>query len=126
MKDKEEFDFAAFPFPPPKEVFGALKKLLQSFNEEEEAAKNWPQVNKLTPGDLLKRRNHQSDMEAIIRELKLLRAKEAVLKASAEAQGEEWWCYLYKTYSLSAGNHHITEDGRILKEPKKEKTDSKK
>lgn len=80
---------------------------------------NWPQLTKLTPEDLLRRRKHEKSCCAAARKLQLLQAQADKISSDMKLEGKLWWAYLHKTYQLSADrNFHITEDGRILMEPR--------
>lgn len=96
---------------------------MEKFNHREYDTSNWNQCAKLSPADLLKRKAIENDNALVAAELELLESKAHALQEKVHADSREWWFSLYKTYGLMPGAHkyHITDDGRILMSPKREK-----
>jgi len=80
--------------------------------------KTWVQAGKLTLEDEGKRRSVYAKATERQREFQMLMKKGAALKAQNDADSDEWWHHVHKTYGLPEGNYHITDDGRIFCEPK--------
>lgn len=91
---------------------------LPDFLKEEKDFTTWKQAGKLTPDEMLQRRRHEIDSEAIVREERILRKQLDMLKGKVELAGQQWWASLYTSHSLpDKGSYHITIDGRILVDP---------
>lgn len=88
---------------------------------DESMEKEWIQVGKLSPEDFGKGRSSEAAIAELQREASLLLKKLGALRAQIEVHGEEWWNHIYKTYSLPRGCYQIHTDGRIFKQPKKDK-----
>jgi hypothetical protein len=103
------------------ELIDILEKI---FKGTEDDRSNWIQVAKLNSDDVLRKRNLFAKSALARREAEVLIKKAKALKANVEADGDEWWAHLHRTYGLPEGNYHIADDGRILTAPKEEKSDN--
>lgn len=101
-----------------------IAKMVEDFfksQESDEHVEKWDQIAKLTPEDVLRKRNLLASCNEKKREVKLLKAKVELVMANLEVESGEWWSHVYKTYGLPTGNYHIMEDGRVMREPENEK-----
>ena len=77
----------------------------------------WISVAKLSPEDILKKKNHDLQARRLASEAKVLHDKLRVITAQLEANRSEFWDGIYKAYSLPSDlQYKIDEDaGQVLK-----------
>lgn len=95
-----------------------IKDLLRQMFDIEPDYSTWKQVAKLTPEEIVKRRGHERACAKMVREFEILKSKVQLLKAKSDTESKQWWHSLHEAHSLPEASYHITEDGRILVDPK--------
>lgn len=107
-----------------EELFRLIEKKIGGhfgIPSDEEIEKTWTQVGKLTKEDQGKHRALEASTASQKRTHDMLKKKMAALKMKVEAESDEWWDYIHKTYGLPEANYHLSDDGRIFSMPKDKK-----
>lgn len=97
---------------------GMMKRLKEMLGDEENYS-SWKQVGVLTTEERIKKREHDRQCGQARRDVMILFKRVEQIKDSIDLTAAEWWSSLYKGHSLPGnGNYHITDDNRILVDPK--------
>jgi hypothetical protein len=80
----------------------------------------WSQVGVMSPQEKLRHKALLNNNLHKVREIEMLVKKAMNLQGQVEVARDEFWNDLYNKHGLPPeGNYHITDDSRILMEPKK-------
>jgi len=96
-----------------------LAELKESIDGKEPDRSKWNQVALLSKEDIGLVRKYRAIIDLKTNEKNMLRSKIKAIEAQLEADSKEWWHHLKTTYGIPEGNLHITEDNKIIMEPKK-------
>jgi hypothetical protein len=101
--------------------FGSLGDFLaQLTGSSDKDFSNWTQVCQLKPEEKLAHRALIADGVSLNKEAELLIRKAIHLNEQVSLLKDEFWAKVRKEHQLPMnGNFHMTDDGRILMEPKK-------
>jgi len=81
----------------------------------------WQQIGTLTPEEVTRKRGIEQKTHLADREINLYAKKVNRIHAEIEEIRDAWWNDLYRSHSLPKARYTITDDGRILMEPKQSK-----